>query len=56
MKKVASSELKDNIGKYLDLVLVEREICITRHNRVIAKLIAAFDENEDIEDMDSHGD
>lgn len=43
MTQVNSSELKNNIGKYLDLVLVEGEIEIVRRSRVIAKLVAAID-------------
>lgn len=43
MKQVTASELKNNIGKYLDLLLLEKQLEITRHGRVIAKLTAVSD-------------
>lgn len=40
MKQVTTSELKNNLGKYLDLLLLEKEHEVVRHGRVIAKLTA----------------
>lgn len=53
MIEVTSSQLKNGIGKYLDLVLLEREIVITRHNRAIAKLVVVETENQENKDIDN---
>jgi len=37
---VSASDLKNAFGKYLNLVLVEGEITITKNNRPIAKMVS----------------
>ena len=40
MKQITASEMKNNIGKCFDLLLLEKELEVVRHGRVIAKLTA----------------
>lgn len=44
MITVTASKLKNNFGYYLDSALYDGEVYITRHNRVVAKLVAYVDE------------
>ena len=39
MKKITATELKNNIGKYLDLAISGEEILINRYNRTVARLV-----------------
>lgn len=39
MTRVTASEIKNYFGKYLDTALIEGEVYIVRHSRVIAKLV-----------------
>lgn len=43
MKNVRSSELKNNIGMYLDYVIGGEEVMVYRHKRLIAKIVPVFD-------------
>lgn len=47
MIKITTSQLKSGLGKYLDLALIEGEIYISRHNRIIAKIVAIKDAKTD---------
>ena len=40
MRTITASDLKNNFGYYLDVALLEGELLITRHKRVIARLVA----------------
>ena len=40
MITVTASNLKNNFGYYLDSALFDGEVLITRHGRVVAKLVA----------------
>ena len=40
MTTVSATQLKNSIGKYLDIALIEGEVRIVRYGRVIAKLVA----------------
>lgn len=35
-----ASEIKNNFGYYLDAALVDKEVLISRHGRIVAKLVA----------------
>lgn len=40
MITVNASDLKNNFGHYLDAALVDGQVMIKRHGRVVAKLVA----------------
>ena len=52
MIKETASKIKNSFGKYLDLALIEGEVYICRHSRVIAKIVPV-DEDKSIESVDS---
>lgn len=53
MISVTATDLKNKLGKYLDMVLVEGEIYITRNSRRIAKIVPVKNEDNEIEKEDT---
>lgn len=50
MTNVTATQLKNTLGRYLNLLLVENEILITKNGRVIAKLVSCLENKQKAEE------